>query len=63
MFRLEPVRVAKASSGPARLLVPATPPADREVPLWTLILDGNPFELPADLFTIQPEVTEVILNR
>jgi hypothetical protein len=63
MFRLEPVRVADAGAGPARLLVPAAPAAERPVPLWTLVLGGQPFELPADLFLVQPEMTEVTLNR
>lgn len=63
LFRLEPVRVAAPKGGPARLLVPAAPPAERAVPLWTLILDGKPYELPADLFTVRPEMTEVTLNR
>ena len=63
MFRLEPVRVADPKGGPARLLVPAVPPAERAVPFWTLVLGGQPYELPADLFTVQPEMTEVTLNR
>lgn len=64
MFRLEPVHVGNDTpAGPARLLVPAMPPADGAAPLWTLVLNGTPQELPADLFTIHPEVTEVIWNR
>lgn len=64
MFRLEPIHVAKDTpAGPARLLVPAALPADGAVPLWTLVLNGTPQELPADLFTIHSEVTEVIFNR
>jgi hypothetical protein len=64
MFRLEPIHVAKdAPAGPARLLVPATPPADGAMPRWTLVQNGTPQELPADLFTVHSEVTEVIFNR
>ncbi|HEX2223268.1 MAG TPA: hypothetical protein VHN15_03580 [Thermoanaerobaculia bacterium] len=63
MFRLEPVHVGRDTpDGPARLLVPALAPADGAVPLWTLVLNGTPQELPADLFTIHSEVTEVIFH-